>query len=156
MTADDLNGLATGRNIRRMAIPEERLHFMVTWLWKLRGYWEEEIPIRIHERDTDEGGTKQWHPEFARWLLRTDLNDQRWRDNPEPRVRTTRAMRKLREKYPREYEVLYRIVILDHTISETQTWLNERAISNKKPERYSREGVLMYMLNGASHTFDWW
>jgi hypothetical protein len=65
-------------------------------------------------------------------------------------------MRKLREQYPREYEVLYRVVILDHTISETQTWLNERAIKNQKPERYSREGVLMYMLNGAAHTHSWW
>jgi len=139
-----------------MPIPEERLHFTVTWLWKLRRYWEDEIPLRIHSRETDEGGTNQWHPEFARWLLRADLNDQRWRDNPDQRVRTTRAMRKLREKYPREYEVIYRIVVLDHTISQTQQWLNDRAEKHRKPERYSREAVLLYLLNGAEKTHSWW
>lgn len=139
-----------------MAIPEDRLHFTVTWLWKLKGYWEDEIPLRIHSREIDDGGTNQWHPDFARWLLRTDLSDQRWRDNPEPRVRTTRAMRKLREKHPREYEVLYRVVILDHTIAETARWLTDRAIAHGKPERYDREAVIMYLLNGAEHTSSWW
>jgi hypothetical protein len=110
----------------------------------------------VHSRETDDGGAPQWHPDFARWLTRDDLNDQRWRDNPEPRIRTTRAVRKLREKYPREYEVMYRIVMLDHSVAQTQAWLNERAIRNGKPERYNREAVLLYLLNGAEKTHAWW
>lgn len=139
-----------------MPIPDERLRFTATWLQQLREYWDLEIPVRMHSRDIDEGGTHQWHPDFALWMTRTDLNDQRWRDNPEPRVRTTRAVRKLRDKYPREYEVLYRVAILDHTVNDTMRWLNDRAIRHQKPERYSREAVLLYLLNGAEKTHAWW
>jgi hypothetical protein len=81
-------------------------------------------------------GTPEWHPEFSRWLgvdYYGKSSDQKWADNPEPRVRTTRAFRKLRKKAVREFEVCYRIIILGEAIEGTCDWLNERAARNDIP-----------------------
>jgi hypothetical protein len=94
-------------------------------------------------------GDPQWHPDFARWMFNTISNDQKWRDRYEPRVRMTRAMRKLREKYPREYEVLYRTAILQIPITVTTDWLNQRAIRNEKPERYTLDDTRLILIVAA-------
>ena len=67
----------------------------------------------------------------------------------------TRAMRKLREKHPREYEVLYRTAILNITIESTTDWLNERAARNNKPERYTQKDTLLILLVAADKTAQW-
>lgn len=126
------------------------------WLVELADYWNKEIPMRLHSRDTDGGGAPAWHGEFAHWLTGTDLNDDRWRRNPEPRLRTTRAMRKLRQQHPREFEVLYRTIILGIPLTETCNWLNDRAARNKKKERYTLEGVYLYIFVAAERVHQWW
>lgn len=49
------------------------------------------------------------------------------------RSRTTHVMRKLRRTSPREYEVLYRAMILGEGFGQITTWLNERAVRNNIP-----------------------
>lgn len=89
-------------------------------------------------------------------MFRTEMKDDKWSRNPEPRVRTTRAFRKLREKFPREYEVLYRTAILDIPIDTTVTWLNDRAIRNDKPERYTMRDTLLILFIAADKVSAWW
>lgn len=123
---------------------------------ELADYWKGEIPIRMHQRSLDDGGTPDWHPDFALWLNRPNLHDDTWRRNPENRVRTTRAFRKLREKHAREYEVLYRVVVLGYTVDSVVGWLNDNAARGHKPERYDREAVYLYLLVGAEKLWAWY
>lgn len=125
------------------------------WLSEIHSYWYEETPLRVHSRDIAANGAPQWHPEFARWMLGTISNDQRWRDHYEPRLRMTRAMRKLRERFPREYEVLYRTAVLQIPIATTADWLTQRAIKNRKPERYSLDDTVLILRVAADKTASW-
>lgn len=127
--------------------------------------WREETPTRIHSREVDAGGAPDWHPEFARWIDRgaeeggKDRHGRQIRPritNPDLRLRTTRAFRKLRRKNAREYEVLYRTVVKRHTITETMDWLNERAIRNDKPERYSELEVQILLWSAVDKALRWW
>ncbi len=127
------------------------------WVSELAAYWNEEIPLRIHSRDISDDGSPQWGSDFSVWLLRADVTrDDRWRERPEPRVRTTRAFRKLREKFPREYEVLYRTAILQIPLATTTDWLNARAERNQKPERYTMRDTLLMLMIAADKVASWW
>jgi hypothetical protein len=117
--------------------------------------WQEEIPTRIHQRAFDDGGAPQWHPDFALWMSRGEVPDRVWREQPETRVRATRAFRKLRYQAPREYEVLYRTAILNIPLHETIDWLNNRAISNGHPERYGEADVLLYLVVATDKVVSW-
>jgi hypothetical protein len=88
-------------------------------------------------------------------MFGTTSNDARWRENFDPRLRVTRAMRKLREKHPREYEVLYRTAILQIPLDTTTHWLNERAIRNEKPERYTKKDTLLILRVAADKISGW-
>lgn len=119
-------------------------------------YWKEELPLRVHSRETSAGGTPEWHHEFRRWILSADdFNDRRWRENPEPRVKTTRAFRKLRKFAPREYEVVYRTVILQIPFDATVTWLNERAERNGHADRYTHDDAMMLLVVGVDKIAHW-
>lgn len=127
------------------------------WISELASYWNEEIPLRIHSRDVADDGAPQWGADFSLWLLRADVTkDDKWRERPEPRVRTTRAFRKLRERFPREYEVLYRTAILQIPVATTTEWLNARAERNAKPERYSMRDTLLILTVAADKVRSWW
>ncbi len=137
-------------------LSKEKIHASARWISELRAYWNDEIPVRIHSREIADDGSPQWSSDFALWLLRTDLRDREWRERPEPRVRTTRAFRKLRERFPREYEVLYRTAILDIPIATTTEWLNARAARNGKPERYTMRDTLLILFVAADKVSAWW
>lgn len=130
-----------------------------------RDYWLDEVPERIHSGAVGPGGTPEWHPDFARWLgvdYYGPKSDSRWADNPEPRVRTTRAFRKLRKKAVREFEVCYRIVVLGEPIRETCQWLNERAIRNRIPlpsghdVHYTLHETTLLLVSGITKMVGWW
>ena len=112
-------------------------------------YWHGEIPTKIHSRLNDDGGYPQWHPSFARWMLSADASDQRWASNPEPRLKTTRAFRKLRQTNAREYEILYRVCILGDTVTNTAKWATARAIRLNKPERYTEADILWLLVSAT-------
>jgi len=97
-----------------------------------RAEFEREIPIRIHSRDTADDGAPQWHPEFARWLTAKESDTNSYITNGEHRLRTRRAMRKLRGTSIRGFEVTWR-VFGGERVEDTARWLNDRAERNALP-----------------------
>lgn len=139
-----------------VTIPENVLRATFRDMWELASYWNDELPLRIHSRAVGEGGTPEWHPDFDRWMRKPDnFNDRRWAEHPEPRVKTTRAFRKLRTRSPREYEVVYRTAILGIPFYETIIWLNDRAIRGGHPDRYDADAALMLLICGVDKIATW-
>lgn len=139
-----------------VSIPRDVLMETFKTMHTLAGYWNEELPLRLHSRDLSEGGTPELHHEFAKWLGGANqFDDRKWRDRPEPRLKTTRAFRKLRKFAPREYEVVYRTAILNIPLAETTTWLNDRAERNNKTDRYDTDATLMLLICGVDKVANW-
>lgn len=144
-------------------LPPEAALSMEKWVAFLAAHWKEEVPPKIHLRQIDPGGAPEWTPEFARWVDRGYEEDGRYDSgakrrapkNPELRLRATRAFRKLRKKNIREFEVLYRTVVLGHSIDDTAEWLTQRAIKNNKPERYTRGGTQLLLYSAAHKVMSW-
>lgn len=144
-------------------LPDSAAASMDEWLRFLSAHWKQEVPFKMHVRQFDAGGAPEWSPEFARWVDRGYEEDgrhdsgarKRQPRNPELRLRTTRAFRKLRKKNVREFEVLYRTVVLGHSISDTAEWLTQRAIRNDKPERYSVGGTRVLLFSAAHKVMSW-
>lgn len=150
-----------------VAIPTEVLAETAKWMLDFRDYWHDELPAQIHTSELGDDGTPNWHPDFRRWLgvdfdRDGSRRDQRWRENPEPRVRTTRAFRKLRKKAVREFEVCYRIVILGDPVEATCQWLNDRAQRNAIPlpegraQHYTMHDTLLLLVSGVGKLIQWW
>lgn len=123
---------------------ESVLTHMAHWLSVFATEWHQDIPTKIHGRGVDRGGAPQWTPEFARWMTSSGNNPR----NPDGRLRVTRAMRGLRKIAPRQYEVLYRIMVLGESVTGTTVWLNNRAIRGGHPERY-RKGDTLAILQSS-------
>lgn len=140
-----------------VSIPPEVLRETLKTMAELASYWEREVPTKIHDRRVSDGGTPEWHRDFTRWLsgAADNFNDRKWAENPEPRVKTTRAFRKLRKRSPREYEVVYRTAILKIPFPETVQWLNDRAIRGGHPDRYDDEAALMLLICGVDKIAAW-
>ena len=136
---------------------------MQEWIAFLTAHWKDEVPPKIHLRQIDAGGAPEWTPEFTRWIDRGYEENGKYDSgakkrkprNPELRLRATRAFRKLRKNNIREFEVLYRTVVLGHSIADTAQWLTARAIRNEKPERYSY-GATKILLYSAAHKVMTW
>lgn len=140
-----------------VTIPSDVLRDTFKTMYELASYWKDEAPSRIHSRDVSEGGTPEWHRDFERWMTGSvnQFNDRKWAENPEPRVKTTRAFRKLRQRSPREYEVVYRTAILGIPFPETVAWLNDRAIRGGHADRYDTDAALMLLICGVDKIATW-
>ena len=81
---------------------------------------------------------------------------------PENRLRTTRALRRLRKVAIREFEVVYRVMVLGNSIEDTTIWLNARAERNGIPlpigksVHYSEKDTSCILLSGVDKMRDWW
>lgn len=123
--------------------------------------WRREVPMRIHSREIAADGSPEWHPEFGKWLTSSAVERDR-RDTPQPRLRTTKAMRRLRKIAPREYEVLYRLLILGDSIEGITVWLNERAARNNIPlpegrtKHYRLKDTVALIVAGTDHVRSLW
>ncbi len=123
--------------------------------------WKSEYPTRIHSTDIAGDGSPEWHPDFAKWLTRSGGQGRR---NGEQRLRTTRVMRRLRRVAVREYEVLYRILVLGERLEETTRWLNERARRNAIPfpphrptgPHYMDRDTLAIFIAGIDFAREYW
>lgn len=121
--------------------------------------WHGEVPIKIHGADTALDGSPQWHPDFSNWIEREEFEG-----NPEAprkrqhdqRIRTTRAFRKLRKKAPREFDVLYSIVVHRLSLEDLAEAMTERAIRLNKPERYTPAGILILTVSAVDKMIGWW
>lgn len=139
-------------------IPQSVLEETARHLAEFKREWHGESPLKIHSRDLDHGGTPRWTPLFVGWLLRGpqyDSTDQH-RNDPQTRLRLTRAFRTLRHVAPREFEVLYRMMVLDESVESTQAWLNARAERGGHHERYSAKDVIVIVISAIDKITYWY
>lgn len=123
--------------------------------------WNAEAPMRIHSSDVGEDGAPRWHPDFERWLTR---EGGRRRDayQTEEALRTTKVMRRLRRTSIRQYEVLYRMLLLREPPEATTAWLNERARRNGVPlpegrnVHYRTKDTLAILIAGTEWALHHW
>jgi hypothetical protein len=132
-----------------MPITPEVLDHTSKWMVAFREQWHEETPLKLHSREFDGAGNPQWHPEFAAWLQGVGKNSER-------RARLTSAMRHLRKKSIREYEVAYRMIVLGEPIERTTAWLNERAIRNGVKDRYEIADTQVIIVSAVDKLISWW
>lgn len=129
------------------------MHQLARWVTWFGVEWRDETPTKTHTRQIAEDGSHQWHPEFAQYLT----EDQR-------KLRTRRAMRRLRRSNVRAYEVCFRVVVNGEPIGETTKWLNERAQRNRIPypshrpdgPHYSQKDALALLLSGLMYARQYW
>ena len=105
--------------------------------------------MRMHTRAFDGGGTPEWSPEFSLWMLGGKPGSER-------RSRLKQAMRRLRKKSIREYEVAYRVIALGEPIEGVAKWLNARAMKNGKPERYSVYDAEVILCSAVDKLLAWY
>jgi len=131
------------------------------WAAYLAADWKQEVPDRIHSSQIGADGCPRWHPDFEKWLT----NDRLYRrKNDDQRLRTTRVMRRLRRVAVREYEILYRILVLGERLEETTRWLNERAAKNRIPPpphrpngpHYTQKDTLALIVAGIAFCKEYW
>ena len=133
-----------------MAIPTEYREHTARWLPELTRMWHEEIPLKIHTHAFDDAGNPQWSPEFSNWLLGGG------RPGSERRSRLKQAMRRLRKKSIREYEVAYRVIVLNDSLDGVAKWLTDRAIRNMKPERYTAYDAEVILCSAVDKLLAWY
>jgi hypothetical protein len=134
------------------------------WLSRFSNDYHGEIPTKIHNGDIANDGSPQWHPDFARWLTAREVIDTPRPEYPteEKRLRTTRAMRRLRKEAIREFEVVYRVMVTGERIDETTKWLNERAVRNGIPlpdgrvVHYRTKDTIALVISGIDKLKVWW
>lgn len=134
------------------------------WLAKFSHDYHGEIPQKIHSGATSDDGSPQWHPDFARWLTAREVISTPRPDlpTPEQRLRTTRAMRRLRKEAIREFEVVYRVMVTGELIEDTTAWLNERAernaipLPNGRPVHYRTKDTIALVISGVDKMRNWW
>jgi hypothetical protein len=122
--------------------------------------WAVEAPVRIHSSAIGDDGSPRWHPDFERWLTMEEgkKGDRR----PEEQLRTSKVMRRLRRVAIREYEVLYRMLIMRATVEETATWLNQRATDNGiplpagRPVHYRDKDTVALLVSGVAWALHYW
>lgn len=134
------------------------------WLARFSHDYHGEIPQKIHNGDIASDGAPQWHPDFARWLTAREVISTPRPDYPTPeqRLRTTRALRRLRKEAIREFEVVYRVMVMGERIDETTKWLNQRAERNSIPlpdgraEHYRTKDTIALVVSGIDKMRVWW
>lgn len=133
-----------------MAASPTQLEHTAKWIPELAAMWHEEIPIRIHMRGFDEGGNPRLHPDFESWLYGGGGQ------NSERRSRLTQAMRRLRKRSIREYEVAYRVIVLGEHVEHTMRWLNERAARNGLSDRYTIKDTEVIICSAVHKLLEWY
>ncbi len=161
-------------------IPESAVKQTFFWLREFSRDWRGEIPLKLHEGRGGLGAAPPFTSEFndyvghikcksphCHWCRcvnqscqrcsarrREDMTDYSNR-NPAHRTRVTRAFRRLRERSPREFDVLYLICQGGLTIPEVADRLNDRFERKGRPDRIDATGVLLLAMAGTDKVKTW-
>ena len=122
------------------------------WLGFFRDVWETNPPVRLHTRALDTAGNPEWTTAFEHWLDGTSGRNE----GTEDRARLKRALKRVRERSLREYEVIYRVMVLGHAIPEVTDWLNDRAIRAGDETRYSPHETLVIVYAAVDKLQEWY
>lgn len=85
-----------------------------------------------------------------------------WLDSAHDRNRIERVMQRLRRAAPREYDVLYRTLLLGEGFEEVTTWLNARALRNDIPlpagkdQHYVIKDTVALFTAGVMYVRSYW
>lgn len=117
--------------------------------------FRDEVPLKMHNiHDLADDGTPRLTGEFSDWLYRG--GKQRRDEMPtDARLRLKRAMRALRGVAPREHDVMWR-TLRGESVPSTAAWLNERAVAQGHPERYSEKDVVVLIVSGTDKLAIWY
>ena len=89
--------------------PEESMIDLAQWVsWFSMSWRKEAPPQKMHSSKVAHDGTKEWHPDFAKYM-----------DADQRKTRTRKVMRRLRHSNVRAYEVCYRVCVLSERIEDT-------------------------------------
>ena len=122
--------------------------------------WVNESPLRIHSSAVADDGSPQWSPGFERWL--TMEEGRRGERRPEEQLRTSRVMRRLRRAAIREYEVMYRVLVLHETVPQATAWLNARAADHGIPlpsgrsVHYREKDTAALLIAATAYCLHYW
>jgi len=122
------------------------------WLRFFQDVWEAGAPVRLHTRELDDAGNPNMHPEFLHWLDGTSGRHE----GTEDRARLKRAMKRVRERSLREYEVLYRVMVLGHSIPEVADWLSLRAAKAGFADEYTSHDTLVILYAAVDKLLEWY
>ncbi len=130
------------------------------WAAYFADTWADSAPLRIHSATLGSDGKPSWHPGFLTWMEREEGRPSERK--PEDKQRTLRVMRRLRRVSVREYEVLYRMLVLRENLVDTTNWLNERARGNAIPlpvgqvVHYREKDTLAILTCGIEYALHYW
>lgn len=145
-----------------------KIRYWSSWISQISRDWSGETPMRIHGRETDEGGNPEFHPEFVSYIgylqcadptcgsCRSERRKLHNRANRDSRSRATKALRKVRRVAPKEYDAVYSVCVLGFSIAETAHRFNLNAEAKGYPERYSETGVTVLVLSGIDKVIHFW
>ncbi len=133
------------------------------WAHWFAADWRQDTPTQIHSGDISPDGSPEWHPDFLRWLT-ADRAVRGRGGNDENRLRTTKVMRRLRRFAVREYEVLFRVLVMGERLVDTAQWLNDRAERNAIPmpdhrpdgPHYTEKDAVALLVAGVSFAKEYW
>lgn len=147
---------------------ESKIRYWSQWINHIASDWSGEVPMRIHGRDTDDGGNPDFHPEFVNYIgylecsqpgcaecakERSKLHNRANRDG---RSRATKALRKVRRVAPKEFDTVYSICVLGMSPSATAERFNANAIAKGYPERYRTSDVIVLLYSGIDKVIHFW
>lgn len=146
-----------------MTFPASVLQTTGYWLAAFSADIRGESPTQIHSGSLASDGSPQWHPDFARWISAGPISSPRPEyPSDEGRLRTTRALRRLRKEAVREFEVVYRVMVLGDSVRNTTDWLNERAARNSIPlppgqdVHYRQKDTVAIIVSGVDKLRNYW
>ncbi|HET9614097.1 MAG TPA: hypothetical protein VFP22_04715 [Candidatus Limnocylindrales bacterium] len=124
------------------------------WLDHFRQIHRSSVPTVLHSHEVDGNGAPQWSPGFRAFLTGDAPLREGQKDTDQRRLR--RALKRIRERSIREYEVLHRILELNHSIGEITDWLNERAKRGGHPERYTVASTVVIVFAAVDKLYEWY
>lgn len=147
---------------------EAKVRYWSSWINQISRDWSGEVPIYIHNRETDEAGNPEFHPAFVAYVghlecanpscgeCRSQRRRLHNRANRNSRSRATKALRKVRKIAPKEHDAIYSVCVLGLSIEETAARFNANNEAKGYPERYTPGGVTVLVLSGIDKVIHFW
>lgn len=124
------------------------------WIDRFRDIHASSIPMRMTSKEVDPSGGRQWSPELRSYLTGDD-DLKPWQHDSDQR-RLKRALKRVRERSIREYEVLHRVLELGESVADITAWLNQRAIRGGHPERYTTAATVVIIFAAVHKLQEWY
>lgn len=130
-----------------------QLRHTAHWLAQFKTIYNEDVPMRLHSRSLDADGNPDWSDQMRHHMTDTDRRET---GPEEGKTRLRRAMKRIRGRSLREYEVLYRVMVMGDSIDNVTDWLNARAVAGGHPERYTPASTSVIVYAAVDKLYSWY